>query len=91
MHSHQASCLRGPISRSRKRWSSAADSCDPPGSERLAGVPAPASSSNDVPSLTDPDIRRDLVERVRRQIAEGTYDTPEKWQAALDKLLNELE
>jgi hypothetical protein len=39
----------------------------------------------------DAPIRADLVERVRREIAEGTYDTPEKWEIALDRLLNRLE
>jgi hypothetical protein len=37
------------------------------------------------------EIRRDLVERIRREIAEGTYDTPEKWEAALDRLAERLE
>jgi hypothetical protein len=32
-----------------------------------------------------------LVERVRREIAEGTYETPEKLEIALEKLLNRLE
>ena len=31
-------------------------------------------------------IRQELVQRIRREIAAGTYDTPEKWQAALDRL-----
>ena len=35
-------------------------------------------------------IRLELVERVRREIADGTYDTQEKWEAALDKLLEHL-
>lgn len=39
----------------------------------------------------DPPIRTDLVERVRREIAAGTYDTPEKWALALDRLLDRLE
>jgi hypothetical protein len=33
-----------------------------------------------------PEIRTDLVARVRRQIADGEYDTPERWEAALEKL-----
>ncbi len=37
------------------------------------------------------DFRPDLVERVRREIAAGTYDTPEKWETALDRLLDRLE
>ena len=36
-------------------------------------------------------IRADLVARVRREIAEGTYDTPEKLAIALERLLNRLE
>jgi hypothetical protein len=35
-------------------------------------------------------IRQDLVARVRREIAAGTYDTPEKWEAALDRLCERL-
>ena len=36
-------------------------------------------------------IRADLVARVRREIAAGTYDTPEKLVLALDRLLANLE
>jgi hypothetical protein len=36
-------------------------------------------------------IRKDLVDRVRKEIAAGTYDTQEKWEAALDCLLDRLE
>jgi hypothetical protein len=36
-------------------------------------------------------IRHELVARVRRQIAEGTYDTEEKWLAAEEALLRRIE
>jgi hypothetical protein len=36
-------------------------------------------------------MRWDLIERVRREIAEGVYDTPQKWEEALDRLLDKLE
>jgi negative regulator of flagellin synthesis FlgM len=36
------------------------------------------------------EIRADLVARVRSEIATGTYETPEKLDAALDRLLDEL-
>jgi hypothetical protein len=36
-------------------------------------------------------IRRELVERVRREIAEGAYDTPDKMEIALARLLKRLE
>ena len=38
----------------------------------------------------DPTIRHELVERVRREIAAGDYDTPKRWEAALDRLLDRL-
>lgn len=38
-----------------------------------------------------PEVRRELVERIRREIAEGAYETPEKWEAALARLLRRLE
>jgi hypothetical protein len=45
--------------------------------------------------VTDPcppqPSRADLVERVRREIAEGVYETEEKWEAALGRLLDRLE
>jgi hypothetical protein len=36
-------------------------------------------------------FRAALVEEIRREIAAGTYDTPEKWEAALDRLFRHLE
>ncbi len=37
------------------------------------------------------DFRPDLVERVRREIAAGLYDTPDKWEEALDRLFDRIE
>lgn len=36
-------------------------------------------------------FRHDLVARIRRQIADGVYETPDKWQAALERLAEDLE
>ncbi|MCC6681363.1 MAG: flagellar biosynthesis anti-sigma factor FlgM [Phycisphaeraceae bacterium] len=36
-----------------------------------------------------PDVRTDLVNQVRSQIAAGTYETPEKLNSAIDALLAE--
>ena len=36
-------------------------------------------------------MRMDLVNRIRKEIAAGTYDTQEKWEAALDRMLDTLE
>jgi hypothetical protein len=53
-------------------------------------APPPKDAGKNAPSKDAP-IRKELVERVRREIAEGTYDTPEKWDAALDRLFKRLE
>jgi negative regulator of flagellin synthesis FlgM len=35
-------------------------------------------------------IRHDLVNEIRNQIAAGTYDTPDKMNAAVDRLLDQI-
>ena len=37
-----------------------------------------------------PEIRQDRVGQIRQQIAEGTYETPEKLQIALERLFDEI-
>lgn len=39
----------------------------------------------------DTDIRQALVRRVRLEIQAGTYDTPEKFEAALDRMANHFD
>src|SRR5436305_1247759 len=77
MQTHLSGCYKGPFTRDRNWWPRAAEELE--------------NSPESVPSLDDPNIRADLVRRVRREIAAGTYDTPEKWEAALDRLLDRLE
>ena len=36
------------------------------------------------------DIRADLVARVRNEIANGTYETPDKLDAAISRMLDEM-
>jgi hypothetical protein len=50
-------------------------------------VPAGTDSPHDEAAP----VRLDLVERVRREIAAGTYDTPERFDAALEALRRRLE
>ena len=38
-----------------------------------------------------PMFRAALVEQIRREIVAGTYDTPEKWEIALDRLAGRIE
>lgn len=37
-----------------------------------------------------PEIRHERVEEIRRQIADGTYDTPERLELALDRMFDEF-
>ena len=37
-----------------------------------------------------PDVRQELVDRVRSEIEAGTYDTPDKIEALLDELEQDL-
>jgi negative regulator of flagellin synthesis FlgM len=37
-----------------------------------------------------PEIRHERVEAIRAQIAAGVYETPEKLEVALDRLMDEL-
>jgi negative regulator of flagellin synthesis FlgM len=37
-----------------------------------------------------PEIRQDRVDAIRAEIAAGTYETDEKLEAALDRLLDEI-
>ena len=69
-----------------------------PGREAGGAPPAPRSGDQVEVSVTarlmarlkaEPDIRADLVERVRGEIAEGKYETPERMDAALDQMIDE--
>jgi negative regulator of flagellin synthesis FlgM len=37
-----------------------------------------------------PDVRADLVAKVKAEIAAGTYETPERLEVAIDRLLNDI-
>lgn len=37
-----------------------------------------------------PEIRHEKVEEIRQQIAAGVYETPEKLELALDRMLDEM-
>lgn len=58
-------------------------------SRLLAG--GSGASDRSAPSQLTEAQRQARIERIRREIAEGTYDTPEKLAIALEKLLRKLE
>jgi negative regulator of flagellin synthesis FlgM len=65
---------------------------------------APAQPTNDIADVVEissaaalaakvqqiPEVRAELVARVRREVEAGTYETPERIDAAIDKLLDDL-
>jgi hypothetical protein len=81
MYRHASTCLKGPITRSREWWYEAPE-------EEVAPVGRLQAPPSGPPQ---PGLRHDLIARVRAEIAEGTYDTPERWEAALARLLDRLE
>jgi hypothetical protein len=83
MQRHGPSDYTGPLRGTTAWWHGTQDATGHPPDTHLE----PPSTSPE----TGADIRHDLVERVRREIAAGAYDTPQKWQAALDRLLDRLE
>ncbi|MFO0826400.1 MAG: flagellar biosynthesis anti-sigma factor FlgM [Gemmataceae bacterium] len=75
----------------RWRWDRVRSTPAPGASNRLPRVAkAPALLGSD--EVPGPDgIRHELVARIRREIAAGTYDTEEKWLAAEEALLRRIE
>ena len=84
MQQHGSKCLRGPVRGTPGWWQELGKL---PGSAVSA---PPAKKKRRKRPSSGPFIRSDLVERVRKEIEAGTYDTPEKWEAALDRLLEHL-
>jgi len=92
MHIHGPNLLQGPVSRHRGWWNS------PEFDSMEVMLKSPACQESSTPKRAakkrppaDAPIRTELVQRIRKEIAEGTYDTPEKWEAALDRLQERLE
>jgi hypothetical protein len=63
---------------------------EPVVTDGMPADPAPDNKKKRSPRDARP-IRTELVARIRQEIAAGTYDTQEKWEAALDRLLDRLE
>lgn len=57
------------------------------GSDRLEISPAAEAA---IQATETGGIRQDLVGRIRSEIAAGTYETPDKMDAALNRLLDEI-
>lgn len=87
MLTHTFSCLQGPVTRSRRWWYGV--DLDDPTAPHDPETPCMENPNENEPPVEVP-IRSQLVERIRREIAAGTYETPRKWEIALDRLLDHL-
>ena len=83
MYRHRPSCLEGPVSRTSGQWAPK----DASAADRTHCCP---DDRSDRPLPDTADIRTELVQRIRREIAVGHYETPEKWEAALQALWQRL-
>ena len=89
MHEHGPDELVGPVRGSPAWWRGMETQPDP----LDEGTPIPDNPRTNRPKgkKDAKPIRTDLVDRIRKEIAAGTYDTQERWEAALDGLLDRLE
>jgi len=55
-----------------------------------ASLPPPPAAPTRTRKRGPRKIRTELVERVRGEIAAGSYDTPDKFQAALERMLESM-
>lgn len=81
MHRNAMLCLKGTAT--RKRPTRKSDKARKEQGRRVGQEKASQPGAEE-------GIRHGLVERVRAEIASGTYDTEEKLQAALERLLGRL-
>jgi hypothetical protein len=86
MQHHGPNGMGGPLRGTSVWWHGGTDQTQSPVPEELQ-----SRTGNDRDAQeNEPMIRRELVNRVRREIADGIYDTPKKWEDALDRLLDRL-
>ena len=89
MHEHGPDELYGPVRGTTAWWrgmAAATETVDDGTSVATQSPTNPKKGRKDAKPF-----RQDLVNRVRKEIAAGTYDTEETWHAALDCLLDRLE
>ena len=88
MHQHGPDELPGPVRGTRAWWQGLAaeeTTAEGPPTEVVKPKKGRKARKEGAP------IRTELVERIRNEIAAGTYDTQEKWEAALDRMLDHME
>lgn len=79
MNWHDPNSLQGPVSKARGWWQ------EETATAVALETPCPTSTP------ANEDIRTELVERVRREIAAGTYETEDKLEIALARMFHDLD
>jgi negative regulator of flagellin synthesis FlgM len=84
-HVHAAQPLNPP-----HRMTPAAEPCSPRGAGTIDQLDISPEADFVAQARELPEIREDRVASIRAQIAAGTYETPEKLDAALSRLIDEI-
>ena len=82
---HGAQGVKGPHTSQRASGSQPTPQASP--ADSLDISPAAEAAAQ---AAEGGEVRSELITRVRNEIASGTYETPEKIDAALDRLLDEI-
>ena len=82
-HIHGPQSVTGPHSARTASPASPPQTLAPSDQLDISAAAAAAAEANG-------DVRADLVARVRDEIAAGTYETPEKIDGAIERLLDEI-
>jgi negative regulator of flagellin synthesis FlgM len=91
MHIYGPSQLHGPQSISAPHSVRGAQPMSRPESTQIADEVDISEAAQLVEQVHQfPDIREDRVEAVRQQIAAGTYETSDKLDTAIERLLDEI-
>ena len=91
MHIHGTTHIHGPQGinppHAPFRGQAAGQTAGVRGTDRVDISPAAEAA---VRAAESGEVRHELVNQIRDQIAAGTYETPEKLDIALDRLLDEI-
>jgi negative regulator of flagellin synthesis FlgM len=91
MHIHGPSQIHGPHAINAPHFANRAQGSQPPAAnpavDRVEISPAAEAA---VKASEAGGVRHELVNVIRSQIAAGTYDTPEKMDIAMERLLDQM-